>query len=84
MFWPTGDGDGYALRGKGWGYGEIIKALYLAQKSGKNVGAIVGMRASGMGWGEIVRKLGLPPGDLGKAEAAERSCGGGPSGEKGK
>jgi hypothetical protein len=60
-----------SLRKQGWGYGEIVKALYLAQKSGKGVNEIVGMKASGMGWGQIVQKLGLPPSELGKAE---RSC----------
>lgn len=62
------------LRSKGWGYGEIAMALYLARESGKSLQEIVRMRSSGMGWGQVVRELGLQPGTLGKAQKALRFC----------
>lgn len=50
--------DVLELRGEaGWGYGEIARALFLAQSSEASLEEILAMRASGEGWGEISESL---------------------------
>lgn len=43
--------------GRGWGYGEIARALYLAHESEASLEDILAMRAAGDGWGEISKAL---------------------------
>lgn len=43
------------LRDAGYGWGEVIMALELAQLSGKTVEEIMAMREDDKGWGEIAR-----------------------------
>jgi hypothetical protein len=53
--------DVVALRGDGYGFGEVAAAYFLAQDSGLTVAQILELREAGMGWGEIAKYLGLPP-----------------------
>jgi hypothetical protein len=43
--------------GQGWGYGEIARALYLAQLSSTPLTEILALRSSAEGWGEISKAL---------------------------
>jgi len=48
------------LRDSGWGYGEIAKAYFIAQLSGKDVEVIIAMRGEGKegsGWGQIMKDV---------------------------
>jgi hypothetical protein len=48
-------------------------AAEAAKASGKSIDEVIQMRTGDkMGWGEIAKKLGLPPGSLGKSAAAVR------------
>jgi len=41
----------------GMGYGNVVKALALAEHNGGNLQEVLAMRESGMGWGEIAQSL---------------------------
>jgi len=53
--------DVVTLRSEGYGFGEVVKAYFLANGSGLTVDDILELRQSDMGWGEIAQYLGLPP-----------------------
>jgi hypothetical protein len=55
--------DVLALRSEGYGFGEIVKAYFLAAVPDDDleVDDILGMREAEMGWGEIALSLGLSP-----------------------
>lgn len=47
--------DILALHDKNMGYGEIVVAYTLAQKSGKSVSEVLALRTTGQGWGTIAK-----------------------------
>jgi hypothetical protein len=52
---------------------QLAFAAEAAKASGKSIDEVLAMRTTEkMGWGEIAKKLGLPPGSLGKSVAALR------------
>jgi hypothetical protein len=52
---------------------QLAFAAEAAKASGKTIDEVIQMRTGDkMGWGEIAKKLGLPPGSLGKSAAAVR------------
>jgi hypothetical protein len=54
--------DVLALRSEGYGFGEVVKAYFLAQAGGLSVDEILAMRELEVGWGEIIQSLeDLPP-----------------------
>ncbi len=57
--------DILAMRDQGMGYGEIVIAFNLANKTGKSVEEILSMRKSGEGWGKIAQDLAVKPGNKG-------------------
>jgi hypothetical protein len=63
------------LRDAGYGWGEVIMALELAQLSGKTVEEIMAMREDDKGWAEIAMELGIHPSELGRAVAHVMSDG---------
>jgi hypothetical protein len=68
----------------GFGYGEIAKAYFIAQASGRTVDEILAMRRACMGWGEIEQQLGVhPAGNLGTVMKAWHGPGNGNSGGNG-
>jgi hypothetical protein len=50
---------------QGLGYGEIARAYFLAQLSGKSVEYVMILYQGGLGWGEVAKELGLAPGNKG-------------------
>ncbi len=64
-----------AMRTLGFGWGEVIMALYLSTVSGKPVDDIIHTRTSGKGWGQIARELGVSSSQVGLAVASVMSEG---------
>lgn len=69
---------------KGFGFGEIARAYFLAEKTGTSVEAIFAMRTAGQGWGQIVKQLGVDPKDLAPGKAISKGKGKGSATPPGK
>ena len=68
----------------GFGYGEIAKAYFIAQASGRTGDEILAMRRACLGWGEIEQQLGVhPTGNLGTVMKAWHGPGNGSGGGNG-
>ncbi|WP_330948473.1 DUF5667 domain-containing protein [Virgibacillus sp. MG-45] len=52
------------LREQGFGFGEIVKVVALAQESGKTEDEIAAMLKEGKGYGEIAKELNVDPGQI--------------------
>ncbi|WP_284139362.1 DUF5667 domain-containing protein [Virgibacillus sp. LDC-1] len=52
------------LREQGFGFGEIVKVVALAQESGKTEDEIAAMLNEGKGYGEIAKELNVDPGQI--------------------
>jgi hypothetical protein len=62
-----------SLENSGLSGPQLAFAAEAAKASGKSIDEVLHMRTGDkMGWGEIAKKLGLPPGSLGKSVAALR------------
>jgi hypothetical protein len=58
------------LRGQGMGWGEIGRAVAIAQRSGQPLADVVDLRKSGLDWSQIARRFGFTVTEV-AAEASE-------------
>lgn len=60
-YFNRSQGDIAGLRGRGYGYGEIVKILVIAEMSRKEIPALLKENGKGYGWGTLCVRLGLKP-----------------------
>jgi hypothetical protein len=61
-----------SLKNSGLPDPQMAMVARLSSKSGASINDILKMRSDKMGWGEIAKKLGVPPGEIGRAVAESR------------
>lgn len=69
------DAELRALRERGYGWGDIGRALVIADQSGRKLGEIASLRDSGLGWTEIGDRYGVDMPAESAAKAKRRGRG---------